>query len=98
MSCFARKMPFSSGSGVFVFEIIPWTALMSGGFGSPTRASAVRRTSARGMCWRAGTLREGEGPPHEHIGRHHRIQHDLEMRGPAASDSGAVSYALARRL
>src|ERR687887_542975 len=61
MSCFARRIPFSSGSGVFVREIIPWTALISPGLGSARRPSAIRRTSPRGTFCRAGPFRRAVG-------------------------------------
>src|SRR5437899_2053210 len=57
-SAVARRTPVSIGSGVFVLELILWTDLMTAGFDSPVRSSAVRRTSASGISCRVGAVRD----------------------------------------
>src|SRR5438132_898647 len=65
--CLVRRTPFSIISGVFVLESIPRTALMSAGFDSPVRSSAVRKTSARRMRCRVGTFTDTVCPAHEDL-------------------------------
>src|SRR3990172_5995305 len=76
IACFARRRPFSRGSGVFEREIMPWTAFTPAGRDDiPTRAIAASTASRSGIDCFIARFRGSVNPPHVQRGRNHRFPH-----------------------
>ena len=89
--CFARRSPFSRGSGVFEREIIPCTAFTPAGIAAmPTRAIASSRTSRSGIFCRIGRIRASVCAPHfGHRGRNHRARQEGHTRRPISTSTSS---------